>query len=320
MANAAGEEMTTQIYAKPENGSGTGSTTDPSLIDDLIFEALRENPNPDSEIQKAVKLVKEFDEEISEITVKLNKREVDLIFEALQVDESRACNRLRWCEKDDIKRCRSWLTWDAKELASRKRDLDLLTFANNAYKEKAIKTEENIINCHNLSYLMHHGTRNMAMENKLLKEVNACQNKLPDDSDSDESLVEKINCRIWKLQISLERNGYVEPANRVNVKQARKEIRVLKWTKEKAIINASVNGKIWKSLPSKDVIKQEIKHMEEASYRYNCHYSQRIDNIKVIKQNIDFIKKDIRSMKKQLLDVQRKKKKAYEAVLKLIKI
>ncbi|XVF65353.1 hypothetical protein PTKIN_Ptkin09bG0241400 [Pterospermum kingtungense] len=311
MANAAGEEMTTQIYAKPENGSGTGSTADPSLIDDLIFEALQENPNPDSEIQKAVKLVKKIDEDISEITVNLNKR---------QVDESQACNRLRWYEKDEIQWCRSWLTEDAEKLASRKRDLDMLTFANNAYKERAIKTEENIINFHNLSYLMHHGTRNVAMENKLLKEVNACQNKLPDDSDSDESLVEKINCRIRKLQISIEHNRYVQPAKRVNEKQAREEIRELKSTKEKAIINASVNGKIWKSLPSKDVIKQEIKHMEEDFDRYSCRYLHWTDDIKVIKRNIDFIKKDIRSMKKQLLDVQRKKKKAYKAVLKLIKI
>ncbi|XVF65355.1 hypothetical protein PTKIN_Ptkin09bG0241600 [Pterospermum kingtungense] len=236
MANVAGEEMTTQIYAKPENGSGTGRPTDPSLIDDLIIEALQENPNPDSEIQKAVKLV----------------------------DANQAYNRLRWYEEDNIECFRSWLTRDAEELASRKRNLDLLTFANNAYKERAIKTEENIINVHNLDYLMHHGTRNMAMEKKLLKEVNASQKKLPDHSDSVESLVEKINCRLSKLWSSIEVNSYVEPAKRVNEKQAREEIRELESTKEKAIINASVNGKIWKSFPSKDVIKQEIKHMEEA--------------------------------------------------------
>ncbi|XVF65350.1 hypothetical protein PTKIN_Ptkin09bG0241100 [Pterospermum kingtungense] len=311
MANAAGEEMTTRIYAKPENGwLQPAGTTDPYLIDDLIFEALQENPTPDSEIQKAVKLVKMIDEDISEITMKLNKR---------QVDEREAYSLLRRKE-ERVKSGFPWLTCEAKKRASRKRDLDVLTFANNAYKERAIKTEENIINCHNLDYLMHHGTRNMAMEKKLLKEVNASQKKLSDHSDSDESLVENINCRIRKLRSSIEVNSYVEPAKRVNVKQARKEIRELKWTKEKAIINASVNGKIWKSLPSKDVIKQEIKVMEEDSDRRRRFYLQLIADINWIQREIDFIKKDIRSLEKQLLVVQRKKKKAYKAVLKLIKI
>ncbi|XVF65354.1 hypothetical protein PTKIN_Ptkin09bG0241500 [Pterospermum kingtungense] len=115
MANAAGEEMATQIYAKPENGSGTGSTTYPSLIDDLISEALQENPKPDSEIQKAVKLL----------------------------DERQAYGELRCYEENSFRRL---FIRDAKKLASLKRDIDKLTFANNAYKERAIKTEENIIN------------------------------------------------------------------------------------------------------------------------------------------------------------------------------
>ncbi|XVF65351.1 hypothetical protein PTKIN_Ptkin09bG0241200 [Pterospermum kingtungense] len=160
----------------------------------------------------------------------------------------------------------------------------------------------------------------MAMEKKLLKEVNASQNKLPDHSDSDESLVEKINCRVRKLQRSIENNRYVEPAKRVNEKQAQKEISELEWTKERAIINAPVNGKIWKSLLSKNDIKEEIKLMEKDSCRNRRFYLQLIADINWIEREIDYIKKDIRSLEKQLLVVQRKKKKAYKAVLKLIKI
>lgn len=60
-----------------------------------------------------------------------------------QHDDILACFELDRLENRE-KRFRWTWTDNGKKLASLKRDLDKLTFANNAYKERAVKTEGKI--------------------------------------------------------------------------------------------------------------------------------------------------------------------------------
>ncbi|XVF65345.1 hypothetical protein PTKIN_Ptkin09bG0240600 [Pterospermum kingtungense] len=313
MANATGEAMSTQNYAKPENEGlqPGGGTTKRNRVHDLIFVKLQENPDPEAGIQKAMKLLANMNEDLFQITKKIEERVSDVCGTR---------NELCRLEYEEKRLRRSW-TNDGKRLASLKRNLDKLTFANNAYKEKAIKTEDNI-NIHNLYFLMHHGTKSMAVEKKLFREVNASQKKVGDHADSGLPVVEEINDRIRKLRWNIRRNYFIpKPATMVDEKQLLKEIKELKWERDKAFANAPVKGKTWNSLPSKNEIKQQIKFMENASSdEARKEHLQLRGRIEVVKQEINVATKEINTLKRQLLDVQRKKGEVYKVILKLIKI
>ncbi|XVE81239.1 hypothetical protein DITRI_Ditri15bG0047300 [Diplodiscus trichospermus] len=309
MATAAGEGMA--MRAKSENeGFKPGGTKKSNPIHDLIFVKLKENPNPESEIQQSMKLLENLNKKLFQITQKIQERQLDEVWAyrqlySLQYEEK--CFRSSW-------------TNNGKKLASLKRDLDKLTFANNAYKERAVKTEENI-NIHNLYFRMHHGTNNMAMEKKLLKEVNDGKKKA-DHCDSGLPAVEEISDRIRDLRWKIRRNYFIpRPATMVDEKKILKEINELIWARDKAFANAPAKGKTWNSLPSKSVIKQQIKLMEQASSDEDRkEHMQLRARIEGVQQQINIAKKEISSLKRQLLDVRRKKGEAYKVILKLIKI
>ncbi|MBA0737846.1 hypothetical protein Gogos_011285 [Gossypium gossypioides] len=233
--------------AKPENEElqAVKSRAKKDPMNDLIFTMLQQNPNPESGIQQATKALTYLNEQLFRITKTIHEK---------QFEERQAYNRL-YDLKYKEKGFRSMWTKKGKQMAALKRDLDKLTFANGAYKERSINTQGNI-NSHNLCFRMHHETGNMVKEKKLLKEVNAGKKGL---NDSGPSVVEEISDRIWRLRWDIRRNYFIpRPAIRVD-EQVLKEINELKWARDKAFANAPVKGKIWNSLPSKNVIKQQIK-------------------------------------------------------------
>ncbi|MBA0855618.1 hypothetical protein Goshw_016473, partial [Gossypium schwendimanii] len=276
--------------AKPENEElqALKSKAKKDPINDLIFTMLQLNPNPESGIQQATKSLTCLNEQLFRITKAIHEK---------QFEERQAYNRLYDLNYKE-KGFRSMWTNKGKQMAALKRDLDKLTFANGAYKERSINTQGKI-NSHNLCFRMHHETGNMVKEKKLLKEVNAGQKGL---NDSGPSVVEEISDRvsvfeylydivhgcnvlvrlhddanpsransydvnyvvitteIWKLRWDIRRNYFIpRPTIRVDEQQVLKEIKELKWARDKAFANAPVKGKIWNSLPSKNVIKQQIK-------------------------------------------------------------
>ncbi|XVF65348.1 hypothetical protein PTKIN_Ptkin09bG0240900 [Pterospermum kingtungense] len=294
MANAAGEGMAKQ-NCEPENeGLQLGGTAKISnQIRGSSFVMLQQNPDPESEIQKAMKLVASMNEDLFRITQTIRERQDDVCgaYEQLYLLEYREESFSGSCIDD----------------------------GNNAYKERAIKTEEKI-KTHNLYFLMHHGTENMAMEKKLLREVNASQKKLEDPSDSDLLAVEEINDKIQKLRRSY---FFPKPATRVDHKQVLKEIEELKLARDKVFANAPVKGRIWNSLSSKNVIKQQIQLIERALpdeiMRKRKEHLQLRGRIQVVKQEINVGEKEMGCLKRQLLDIHRRKGEAHKVILKLIK-
>ncbi|MBA0555408.1 hypothetical protein Golob_025588 [Gossypium lobatum] len=315
--------------AKPENEElqAVKSKAKKDPINDLIFTMLQQNTNPESGIQQATKSLTCLNEQLFRITKAIHEK---------QFEERQAYNRLYDLNYKE-KGFRSMWADKGKQMAALKRDLDKLTFANGAYKERSINTQGKI-NSHNLCFRMHHETGNMVKEKKLLKEVNAGQKGL---NDSGPSVVEEISDRcefacmmmrthhvrthmmrtigaitteIWRLRWDIRRNYFIpRPAIRVDEQQVLKEINELKWARDKAFANAPVKGKIWNSLPSKNVIKQQIKAMEEALNEEDRKQHMQIrGEIEVVKREINGVKKSIASLKRQLLDVRRKKGEAYK--------
>ncbi|XP_039001973.1 uncharacterized protein LOC120128355 [Hibiscus syriacus] len=276
---------------------------------------LQQNPDPESRIQQAMNLLTKLNKDLLRITKTIHDQEADERAAYYQLDS------LEY-RKNGL---RNWWSNEWNKMAALKRDLDKLTFANNAYKEKSISTQDKL-NLHNLYFRMHHGTDNMAKENKVLKEVNASRKRLNNDRDSGPSVVEEINDQVTTFEPSIRRSVCVSsfiprPAVMVDEKQVLEEINELKWARDKAFASAPVKGKIWNSLPPKNVIKQQIKEMEEAlDDEYRKDHMQLRCEIQAAKRRINGVKKNIASLNRQLLAVGRKKGAAYKEVIRLIKI
>ncbi|OMO92373.1 hypothetical protein CCACVL1_06873 [Corchorus capsularis] len=270
--------------ATVENGGIVQTDPDEAVksgdqINDLMM--LEENPDPKSRLKHAKKVLASLREDHWRVYERLRQREVESQVYKLSCLENR---------EEEFRRM--WIDRGEK-LASLKRDLEKLTFANNAYKDRAIKSE-NKINNYNSHFRMHHGTNNMRNEKKVLKEINASCHKKGDDSTLS---VDVISIH-W---------GYHYPVNMVT---------------DKAIANAPVKGKFWNSLPPKNVIKQEIKIMEKDSLDEDRKKHLRLKaKIEVLKQSISIeAKNDIDSLKRQLSHLETKKEEALKVVLDLINI
>ncbi|OMP07378.1 hypothetical protein COLO4_07399 [Corchorus olitorius] len=266
-------------------------------INELMM--LEENPDPKSRLKQAKKVLASLREDQWQVYERLRQREEEI--QAYKL----SCLKRR---EEDFRRM-----WSdrGEKLASLKRDLEKLTFANNAYKDRAIKSEDKINN-YNLHFRMHHGTNNMKNEKKVLKEINVSCQKKGDDSTLS---VDEISIRIQNLQW-----GYYYPRNMVSEKQVIEEIHKLKLARDKAIANAPVKGKFWNSLPPKNVIKQQIKIMEKDSMDEDRKKHLRLRaKIEVLKQSISIeAKNDIDSLKRQLSHIETKKEEALKVVLDLM--
>ncbi|XP_038991876.1 uncharacterized protein LOC120115175 [Hibiscus syriacus] len=265
-------------------------------VHDSIYVMLQQNPDPESGIQQAVTLLAKSNEDLFRITKTIDEK---------QNEERVAYNKLYSLEYEE-RGFRSKSSIVGKRMAALKRELDKLTNPNNAYKDRSISTQDKL-NLHNLHFHMHHGTYNMAKEKKLLEEVNACKKKSNNDVDSEniQFLLEQIR----RLKMDIGRNYFIpRPAIMVDEKQVLQEINELKWERHKAFANAPVKVKIWKSLPPKNVIKQQIKEMELVlDDEYRKEHVELKGEIQAVKRQINDLKKNIASLNRQLLDVRRKK-------------
>ncbi|XP_039001972.1 uncharacterized protein LOC120128354 [Hibiscus syriacus] len=299
--------------SKPENKElqAVKNKAKSNRVHDLIYVMLQQNPDTESGIQQAMKLLPKSNEDLFRITETIDEK---------QFEERAAYNKLYSLEYEE-RGFRSKWSIAGKRMAALKRDLDKLTFANNAYKDRSISTQDKL-NLHNLHFHMHHGTDNMAKEKKLLKEVNACEKISNDDDDTSPSVVEEINNRIWRLKMDIGRNYFIpRPAIMADEKKVIEEINELKWERDKAFANAPVKGKIWNSLPPKNVIKQQTKEMEESlDDEYRKKHMQVRGEIEVVRRQINGIKKNIASLRRQLLDVRTRQGAANNFILEVGKI
>ncbi|XP_022155433.1 uncharacterized protein LOC111022580 [Momordica charantia] len=146
---------------------------------------------------------------------------------------------------------------------------------------------------------MVHGCKDMADERKLLREVNASQEK--DGCMTVDELHAPIQC----LQQLIQKSD-----DDVARKQAiLKDIKQHEIARERAIADAVVNGKFWNSLGLKKAIQAELQALNTSSNE------QRVKAMAKIRK----VEKNISSLEKRLKDTNRKKSEAYNTILRLKK-
>uniref|UniRef100_A0A6N2M099 Uncharacterized protein n=1 Tax=Salix viminalis TaxID=40686 RepID=A0A6N2M099_SALVM len=151
------------------------------------------------------------------------------------------------------------MVWRKKPQEHLQLALDKLSFANSAYQDREINScfVADDINYRNLNFKMLHGSKNLAAEKKILREIKASEKgKIV----SLWSSLTEIDNSIYRLRYT---PCYPSHDSAGGDKQMLKEMKQLEIAREKAVANASVKGKIWNSLGTKKALQEEFKSDRE---------------------------------------------------------
>ncbi|KDP35272.1 hypothetical protein JCGZ_09431 [Jatropha curcas] len=154
------------------------------------------------------------------------------------------------------------LLWQKRKLLLLQHAVSKPSFADNAYRERAIRScssmEEETsfqarMRARNLRFHLLHGTNTLAKEREIFRETNnESPNGASDSSLSEEDPIDLI----WQLYW----HSWQWPKNeQVWIRQIHEEVKLLKWTKEKSIANAAAKASIWDAFGSKQTLQEKIK-------------------------------------------------------------
>ncbi|KAJ7950303.1 proton pump-interactor 1-like, partial [Quillaja saponaria] len=161
------------------------------------------------------------------------------------LDRERVISELTNLKEED-RRLSDRVSWRKKTLNTLYLALDKLCFESNAYWEREIEytgSMEKQIDNH-----MQHGSKSLAKEKKILREIHMCQQS----DDSSNFLLKELT----NILISLKwRYHNIEK----NCEQVLREIKEFELAREKAIDNVAVMGKIWSSVGLREAMRNQVK-------------------------------------------------------------
>lgn len=261
-----------------------------------------EDPDSRFRIEEAEILIKSLNERRLEVDKKIAER---------RSDREYIISRLKILHERE-KRLEYDMVLRKKQQGHLQAALDKLSFTNSAYQDREINSclVADDINCRNLNFKLLHGSKNLAAEKKLLREIKASEKG---KTVSLWSSLKEIDSSICPLNYQLLRGCY--NASTVGDKSILKEIQHLEIAKEKAIANATVKGKIWNSLGTKKALQEEIKfHAKELVDLRKQHLFLKA-SIKEVEEKLPAVEKRIISLERQLAHLRRQKDEAYEHLI-----
>ncbi|XP_060673402.1 uncharacterized protein LOC107420016 isoform X3 [Ziziphus jujuba] len=182
---------------------------------------------------------------------------------------------------------------------------DKLHFANNAYQVKPMSASfsNQQLDNHKAHYRMLHGTDSIAKEKQLLREVRAGQ-----DSPEDETSLsmQQIKYATWWWHRSLRYEKDQKKA-----KDGLREIKQHEWCRDRAIANATVKGQIWNSLGSKKALRDQIEVLRTDLEESRKRHLEIRANITSVKKELKGVDREFNFLKKQIVDIDRKKLEAH---------
>ncbi|WCJ30784.1 hypothetical protein M5689_012319 [Euphorbia peplus] len=228
----------------------------------------------------------------------------------LKLDRENAISRIR-CLKYRDESMRHKSNNQQEKLVPLQLALDKLTFNNNAYFDKhQIKSFEDDIPLQKLKFRVLHGSNCLAEERRLLKKT-----KKNEDREGYYSLIEELSHPIMHLTFRTQCYSNDESKRRKIIE----ELKEMKWQREKAIANATVNGRLWSSLEPKHIIQHKIKIIEEEVEATRKDHIALRAQIKLSEKNLKAIEKQLVYLQKQLTIANQRKATEYQCILQLRK-
>ncbi|KAB5530082.1 hypothetical protein DKX38_020163 [Salix brachista] len=229
-------------------------------------------------------------------------------------DREEVLSRLKILHESE-KRLKYDMVWRKKPQEHLQLALDKLSFANSAYQDREINSwlVSDDINYRNLNFKMLHGSKNLAAENKILREIKASEKgKIV----SLWSSLTEIDNSIYRLRYTL---CYPSHDSAGGDKQMLKEMKQLEIAREKAVANASVKGKIWNSLGTKKALQEEFKIKDKELEDIKKEHLLLKPDIKKADKELQRVEKDIISLQHQLTHLRRRMEEAYQHIVLLQK-
>ncbi|KAJ6360854.1 hypothetical protein OIU77_004805 [Salix suchowensis] len=207
------------------------------------------------------------------------------------------------------------MVWRKKPQEHLQLALDKLSFANSAYQDREINScfVADDINYRNLNFKMLHGSKNLAAEKKILREIKASEKgKIV----SLWSSLKEIDKSIYRLRYP---PCYPSHDSAGGDKQMLKEMKQLEIAREKAVANASMKGKIWNSLGTKKALQEEFKIKDKELEDIKKEHLLLKPDIKKADKELQRVQKDIISLQHQLTHLRRRMEEAYQHIVLLQK-
>ncbi|KAF5752826.1 hypothetical protein HS088_TW01G00744 [Tripterygium wilfordii] len=271
------------------------------------------------EIDESAKTVSEELDQTLEARIKEAEKMIEkLDHEQLQCDRDYELSQLGNLE-NHARRIRESVMFARVEMNQLKLALDKMSFRNHAYQGRGIDSGamEEQPNIHRLHSRMLHGTKNLAEEKALSRQVGAMQRRRATDSDTSfKDRDGKVFCeQISWLYYRKECWNNDEETNR----QYLKEIKQAEWEREKEIADAPVKGKIWNSLGSKKIIQGQIKVINDETDGLRKQQLKAREKIKHVKKKLKAIEKETSKLQKLNAEKYTRKDEAYGRLFELRK-
>ncbi|XP_018436271.1 uncharacterized protein LOC108808656 [Raphanus sativus] len=195
---------------------------------------------------------------------------------------------------------------------SKKMELDKLTFANNAYRDKkaviSFSSGKREINTHNLNHRILHEAQSMDGERRLLKMLS------PSKDDDSEFPLEEIERQMWEPYSRVRWPGYNIKPGTMEIEECERKLRELERKRDQLFANAPCKASLWSSLPSTKVLRNQIQAMKVRDEENRKVVLVRRKKIKSKERKIKKSEKEIKSMNKMVEMISNRKQRALETI------
>ncbi|XP_022955118.1 uncharacterized protein LOC111457179 isoform X2 [Cucurbita moschata] len=174
--------------------------------------------------------------------------------------------------------------------------LDKLSFTNTAYKTTSFLSAGEL-DKQKLQFLLRHGSKNMAKEKKLLRDINTSQKSKQAGTTLDEleAPIKNLDEQIKNSRMHLYRTDFEE---------IYREKKVHEMEKETAVANAGVGGRLWSSLGSKKHVQRQVQILYEELDELRLKQVEIRDGGRFVEKKLGWIEKQIVFLRTQIESIR----------------
>ncbi|KAL1222842.1 hypothetical protein V5N11_022149 [Cardamine amara subsp. amara] len=194
------------------------------------------------------------------------------------------------------------------ELDRKKMELEKLTFAHGAYRDKknvlSFSSGEPEVNIHNLNYRMLHEARSMDGERRLLNMMN------PNKHSNSGFSLKELDHQIWRLTHDLLMKWRLNSVS--EREKVRKNLMELVMEREHLFSNSPIKRFLWNSLPSTMDLRNQILTLETIEEEKRKVISKKRKEIETNKRELRKAKNEIKYLRNTMVKIRQQKQKALQ--------
>ncbi|KAG2267883.1 hypothetical protein Bca52824_062438 [Brassica carinata] len=241
-------------------------------------------------IEENEKMVEELQQQMFYIERKIPEKQLNVKYAKSKASYRLDCG---WSQRENF-------IYRNSEMDRKKMELEKLTFAHGAYRDKKAvlyfsSGKEPELNIHNLNYRMLHEARSVGGERRLLNMAN------PNKHSNSGSSLKELDQQVTLIS-SIRPYSLFFP------------FRFVVMEREQLFSNAPIEGSLWNALPSTMDLRSQIQALETSKEKKIKVISERIKEIDSNKRELRKAENEIKSLRKTMGRIRQKKQKALQTL------